>query len=71
LRGAHAIVPVGFEVVEERADQGRVQIGNLHIGGCFRDLVRDESHQQLDRVPVGSDRVATGLPLAAKAIGEE
>ena len=41
---AHAVVPVRFQVVEERADQGRVQVGNVHDGGCFCGLVGGVDH---------------------------
>lgn len=46
---------VGFEVIQERADKGSVEVVHVELGwGCSGGVVH-EAEQQLERVPIGGD----------------
>jgi hypothetical protein len=60
-----------LEVVQERADQLGVQIGNLDLAGRLAGLLLGEREQEPERVAVGGDRVRAGLALALQALGKE
>ena len=71
VAGPDAVAAVGFQMVEERADQWCVQIGDVHSGGRLAGPLFGEDQQQLDRVPVGGDGVGAGLSLPGQPVGEE
>ena len=71
VAGADGVVAVVLEMVEERDDQRRVEIGDVELVGLFAGALGGESEQQPDRVPVGGDRVRAGLALADEIVGEE
>src|SRR6266581_6528722 len=58
-------------MVQERPDQWCVEIGDVRAGGRFAGLLLGERQQQLERVPVGSDRVTADLALPRQPVGEE
>jgi hypothetical protein len=64
-------VSVGFEILEERADEHRVEIRQLELGGRLAALPMHEAEQQPERVAVGGDRVRTGLALVQQSLCEE
>ena len=71
VAGPDAVAAVVFQVVQERADHRRVQVGDVQAGRDLAGLLRGEDDQHLDSVPVGGDRVAAGLPLQRQPVGEE
>jgi hypothetical protein len=71
VAGADAVAAVVFEVVEERADQRRVEVGDLERGGLPAGLAGCEGQEQPERVAVGRDGVRAGSSLAGQVVGEE
>jgi hypothetical protein len=71
VAGAGAVVPVGFEVVEEARDQWFVEVVPVQAGGLFAGDLVDVAQQQLQGVAVGRDRARAGLQLAFQAVAEE
>ena len=72
VAGADAVAAFVFEVVEERADQGGVQIGEVRAPRARLPVCsRGEAEQQPQRVAVGGDGVRAGVPLADQPVGEE
>ena len=60
-----------LEVVEERADQLGVEVGESSRLGGLPVCCCGEREQQPERVAVGGDRVRAGLALADQPLGEE
>ena len=42
VAGAHAVAPLGLQVVQERHDQGGVQVGEVQLDGLLAGAVRGE-----------------------------
>ena len=63
VAGPEAVAALLLEVVEERADQRRVEVGEVQPVGCLPVLCCGEVEQQPDRVAVGGDRVRAGVAL--------
>jgi hypothetical protein len=57
VAGAHAVGSVGLQMVEERADQGHVEVGDVQIGGFLAGRGACEDQQEFDGVSIGGDRV--------------
>ena len=71
VAGGDSHASVGFEMVQERADERGVEglqfeLGRRGAGGSLR-----EAEQQSERVTVGGDGVGTAAPLGDEALGEE
>ena len=64
VAGAGAVAAVALEVVEERADQRRVEIRDVEPVRLLAGCVLGEAQQQPERVAVGGDRVRAGVALA-------
>ena len=64
VAGADAVAAFVLEVIEERADQRRVEIVEIQLAGLLAGPLGGEREQQPERVAVGSDRVL-GLRCAA------
>jgi hypothetical protein len=71
VAGPDAVAAAGFQVVQERADRLRVQVGDVQPGRGLARALRREDGQHLERVAVGGDRVAAGLALQRQPVGEE
>jgi hypothetical protein len=59
-----AVVALMREVVEERANQLGVQVGDVQLAGRRAGLPLGEGEQQTERVAVCGDRVRAGVALA-------
>jgi hypothetical protein len=57
VAGPGAVAPVLLEVVEERADQRRVEIVDVQLERLLAGLLLREAKQQPERVAVGGDRL--------------
>ena len=68
---AGTVVPVRFEILEERADKRRVKIVQVELGGRLAALLMHKAEQQPERVAVGADGVRTGLALVQQSLCEE
>jgi hypothetical protein len=64
------VAAVVFEVVQERGDQRRVEVGDVQRVRFDAGALLGE-HQQPERVAVGGDRVRAGLSLPDQPLGEE
>ena len=71
VAGSHRVVPVAFEVFEERHDQSGVEVGDVEGGGRLAGLRARETDQQPERVAVPGDGVAGGAALRDEPVGEE
>jgi hypothetical protein len=58
-------------VVEERADERGVQVGEIQRGGSLAQPLVGEGQQKPKRVAVGADGVIAGLALPDESVGEE
>ena len=71
VAGPDAVAAVVLQVVQERPDRLRVQVGDVQPGRGLARALGGEDDQHLDGVPVGGDRVAAGLALQRQPVGEE
>jgi hypothetical protein len=71
VAGADGVVPVVFEVVQERGDQRRVEVGDVERRRRLAGLGGGESDQQSDRGSVAGDGVGRGATLTDEPVGEE
>lgn len=71
VAGAHAILSFVFQMVEEGADQGRIEIVDVELSRRLAVPLRREDQQQPQRIAIGLNRVRADLALAEEAIGEE
>jgi hypothetical protein len=71
VAGPDAVAALVFQVVQERADRLRVQVGDVQPGRDLASALGGEDDQHLERVPVGGDRVAAGLALQRQPVSEE
>ena len=63
VAGADAVAAFVLEMVEERADQRRVEIVDVQLAGLLAGPLLGEREQQPQRVAVGRDRVRAGVAL--------
>jgi uncharacterized protein YciI len=66
-----ADAPSEAEVVEERADQRRVQVRRVQLGGLPAGGPGGVDEQQPPAVSVGGDGMRAGLTLPGRPVGEE
>ena len=71
VAGADAVAPNRFQVVQERADQRGIQVGDPEPRRGAARLLLGEGQQELERVAVGGDRVIAGVALPDQPVGEE
>ena len=71
VTGGAAVAPAGFQVLQERADKGGVQVGEAESAGRLSGLGLGEGKQKPAGVAVGGDRVRAGLLLPGEPVGEE
>ena len=71
VAGADAVGALVLEVIEERADQRRVEIADVQLPGRLGAALGGEGKQQAHCVAVGGDRVLAGVALFGQAVGEE
>jgi len=57
VAGPGTVAPIFFEVVEERADQRRVEIVDVQLERLLAGLSLGEGEQQPESVAVGGDRL--------------
>lgn len=65
--GPDLVSPFVFEMVQERGDQWRVDLGDVQRARLLAGAVGGEAEQQPERVPVPGDRVGAG-PGAGPAL---
>ena len=66
IAGGGAVAPAAFQVFEEGADQGGVEIAEVEVGGLFAGVLARVAKQQPDGVAVGDDGVRAGLALVGE-----
>ena len=71
VAGRDAVASLLFEVVQERADQRRVEVLEFEPGGWPAGPLLGECEQQRERVAIGGDRVRADAPLTDQPLGEE
>ncbi len=71
VAAADGVAPLALDVVEERADHWRVQVGEVEPARHGAGALRGEVKEQPDGVAVGGDRVRAGPPLADQPLGEK
>ena len=71
IAGAHTVLPVRLEMVEEGADHGRVEIVDIQPARCLAEPLRCEGQQEPQSITIGLDRVRADLALAEETVGEE
>lgn len=68
---SRAVVTVGFEVIEKRADRLGVEVVPTQVAGLRAGCLLHEHEQQLERIPIGGDRARADPALFGQAVGEE
>jgi hypothetical protein len=63
--------PLDLEVVQERCDHVRAEVVDAQLTGRPAAVMAGEGEQQPEGVPVGGNRVRTGVTLADHSLGEE
>ena len=71
VAGARAVAADLLEVVQERADQRRVEVGEVELARLPAGAPGGEGEQQPPGVAVGGDGLRAGVPLAGQPVGEE
>ena len=71
IAGARAVLSMALQMIEEGADQRRVEIVDLQLAWLAAFPLRGKDQQQPHRIAVGTKRVRADLTLTDKAIGEE
>jgi hypothetical protein len=71
VAGPSTVAAVGLEVLEELADEGRVEIFDEQIRGGLVESLGREVQQHAERVAVPSDGVRARVPLPKQAVREE
>jgi hypothetical protein len=66
-----AVASVLFEMLEERADQRRVEIVEVQLERLLGGLPVREAEQQPERVAVGGDRLRACVALGDQTLGED
>ena len=70
VAGLGAVAAVLFEVVEERSDQRRVEVGEVQLAWLLAGLLLGVGQQQPEGVAVGGDRAWAGVLLGHQPVGE-
>jgi len=70
VAGGGAVVAVAFEVVQERRDERRVELGDVQGGGRLAEAFGCEGQQEPEGELVGADGVRAGGALADQPVGE-
>ena len=71
IAGAHTVLPVRLEMVEEGPDDWRIEIVDIQPAQCLAEPLRCEDQEQPQRVAIGLNSIRADLALADEAIGEE
>ena len=71
VAGPGAVMPLGFEVVQELRDRDGVQVVPVELGGHLPGPLVHEGEQQPQGVAVGRDGLRAGLALLEEPVGEE
>src|SRR5665811_710125 len=71
IAGPRGVVALVLEVIQERADQRRVEIGKVEFARLFAGLLLSEVQQQPERVAVGDKGAWAGVLLRDHPLGEE
>ena len=71
VAGPDAVLAVMLEMVKERADHRRVQVGEVEPARQSPGPPGSEAEQQPQRVPVGGDRVGASPALACEPFGKK
>ena len=71
VAGAHRVGAVVFEVDQEPPDEGRIEIAEFQLRGCFGEVGGGEADQQLPRIAVCRDGMRAGVALLKQPVGEE
>ena len=70
VSGSDAVAPLGIQVTEERADERRVQVGEVQPGRRLAQTFERVTQQQAEGVPVRGNCVRAG-PALRQPLGEE
>lgn len=65
------LTPFPLEVIEELAEEGRVEVRDHEAGGSTPEARGREAQEQAEGGAVRRDGVRAGLPLADQTVGEE
>ena len=71
VAGAHAVLSLALQMVEEGTDQRRIEVVDVEFARRLAVPLRREDQEQPQRVAIGLNRVRADLALAEEAVGEE
>ena len=71
VSGPDGVVAFTLEVIEERTDERRVEVGEVELAGRLAGLPLGEAEQEPESVAVGGDRMDAGPALGHQPLGEE
>src|SRR5207302_6033772 len=70
VAGAGAVFPFLLKMAEEACDERGVEVADVELAGLLAGSVMSETQQEPPGVPVGGDRMRTGVTLADEPLGE-
>jgi hypothetical protein len=66
-----AILADAFQVIEEEADEGSIEVFDLELAGAFAELLFGELEKETKAIAISRDGMRTRLSLAKQTIGKE
>src|SRR5882724_3024631 len=70
IASLHGVAPLLFQLLQERADEGRVEVRQLEPRRMLSELAMGETKEQPEGVAVSGDRVWARAALLQQALGE-
>ncbi|HET7438667.1 MAG TPA: hypothetical protein VFJ56_04160 [Nitrospira sp.] len=71
VSGASAVFASALEVIEEQANEGRIEVFDPELAGHFAESFFSKLQKQAEAIAISRDGVRARLPLAEQAIGKE
>ena len=68
---ASAVLASAFQVIEEDANKGSIEVFDAELGGHFAESFFGKLQKQAEAIAVSRDGVRARLPLAKQPIGKE
>ena len=68
---ANAVFPNAFQVLEEKANKGRVEIFDQELGGHLAEPFFGKMQKQAEAIAISRYGMGAGVSLAKQTIGKE
>jgi hypothetical protein len=68
---ARAVLAGAFQVIEEEADEGSIEVFDPELVGAFAELLFRELQKETEAIAISRDGMRARLSLAKQTIGKE